>query len=143
MTLIILGTFFRGPNWNFFGPFESWNPHTVYVLNNVDLSQMFWNGLLNRPLPVRPLGTAGWRSWAISCSRESPGIIAIIAVLRRVASAAGHDGAAKVLREDGFRPLHDVAMFLLLMMTLPLKMVLRWMFNLKYIVHIPEYFLNF
>ena len=31
----------------------------------------------------------------------------------------------------------------LLMLTLPLKMVLRWVFNLKYIISIPEYFLNF
>ena len=26
VTLIILGTFFRGPNWNIFGPFEDWDP---------------------------------------------------------------------------------------------------------------------
>jgi hypothetical protein len=28
------------------------------------------------------------------------------------------------------------------MACLPIKMVLRWVFNLKYIVFIPEYFLN-
>jgi hypothetical protein len=32
---------------------------------------------------------------------------------------------------------------LLLMISLPLKMVLRWTVNLKYIISIPEYFLNF
>jgi hypothetical protein len=33
--------------------------------------------------------------------------------------------------------------FLLLgMAALPIKMVLRWLFNLKYIVGIPEYFFN-
>ena len=32
---------------------------------------------------------------------------------------------------------------LLFMAALPLKMVLRWTLNLKYIVAIPEYFLNF
>jgi hypothetical protein len=31
---------------------------------------------------------------------------------------------------------------LLFMMSLPIKMVLRWVFNLKYIVAIPEYFFN-
>ena len=36
-----------------------------------------------------------------------------------------------------------VMMFLLLcMVALPIKMVLRWFFNLKYIVGIPEYFFN-
>ena len=28
------------------------------------------------------------------------------------------------------------------MMSLPIKMVLRWLFNLKYIVHIQEIFFN-
>ena len=32
---------------------------------------------------------------------------------------------------------------LLFMMALPIKMVLRWVFNLKYLITIPEYFLNF
>jgi hypothetical protein len=31
---------------------------------------------------------------------------------------------------------------LLMMMMLPIKMVLRWTFNLKYLIAIPEYFLN-
>src|SRR6516164_8459544 len=29
VVLIVLGTFLRGPNWNFFGPFESWDVHKV------------------------------------------------------------------------------------------------------------------
>ncbi len=34
VTLIVLGTFLRGPNWNFFGPFEAWDPHKNVPLNN-------------------------------------------------------------------------------------------------------------
>jgi hypothetical protein len=30
----------------------------------------------------------------------------------------------------------------LMMMSLPLKMLARWLFNLKYIVAIPEFFFN-
>src|SRR5262249_31254882 len=41
-SLIVLGTFLRGPNWNFFGPFEYWDPHKVLPLNNVNLSDYFW-----------------------------------------------------------------------------------------------------
>jgi hypothetical protein len=33
-------------------------------------------------------------------------------------------------------------MLLLCMMALPIKMVLRWLFNLKYIVAMPEIFFN-
>jgi hypothetical protein len=32
---------------------------------------------------------------------------------------------------------------MLLMLTLPIKMVLRWTFNLRYLVSIPEFSLNF
>ena len=38
---------------------------------------------------------------------------------------------------------YSVMIFLLLMfVALPVKMLLRWLFNLKYIVAIPEYFFN-
>ena len=36
-----------------------------------------------------------------------------------------------------------MANLLLFMAALPIKMVLRWVFNLKYIIWIPEWFLNF
>jgi hypothetical protein len=41
VSLITLGTFFRGPGWNFFFPWEEWDTHKVVVLNNVDLSEYF------------------------------------------------------------------------------------------------------
>ena len=67
--LIILGTFFRGPNWNFFGPFEYWDPHKVLALNNVDLSQYFWIIWLNTGLPKAPAGSGSWpRTCSISSS---------------------------------------------------------------------------
>ena len=40
--MIITGTFLRGPGWNFFGPFEFWDPHKVVALNNVNLSDYVW-----------------------------------------------------------------------------------------------------
>ena len=49
VTLIVLGTFLRGPNWNFFGPYENWDAHKVEALNNVDLSQYFWIDLMRWP----------------------------------------------------------------------------------------------
>ena len=42
----------------------------------------------------------------------------------------------------GFVRYMVMSSLFLLMMTLPLKMVLRWAFNLKYIVAIPEIFFN-
>src|SRR5207244_13113462 len=37
---------------------------------------------------------------------------------------------------------HVMTFLLLCMTALPIKMVLRWLFNLKYIIGIPEYFFN-
>lgn len=39
--LIVIGTLMRGPGWNFFWPWERWDPHYVAVLTNVDLSEYF------------------------------------------------------------------------------------------------------
>ena len=49
--LIVLGTFFRGPNWNFYGPFEYWDAHKIVALNSVSLSEYFWVKLLGQGLP--------------------------------------------------------------------------------------------
>ena len=43
----------------------------------------------------------------------------------------------------GFIRYMVMANLLLFMAAIPLKMVLRWAFNLKYLIYIPEYFLNF
>jgi len=43
----------------------------------------------------------------------------------------------------GFLRYMLLANLFLFMMTLPIKMVLRWTVNLKYFISIPEFFLNF
>ncbi len=47
------GTFLRGPNWNFFGPYEVWDLHKLEVLRNVDLSEYIFRvfGLNGGKLP--------------------------------------------------------------------------------------------
>ena len=41
VSFIIIGTFFRGPGWNWFWPGQVWDPHLVESLTNVDLPYMF------------------------------------------------------------------------------------------------------
>jgi Cytochrome b(C-terminal)/b6/petD len=45
--LIVVGTFFRGPGWNIFTPWEYWDAHRVVPLNNVDLPELFGVPTLN------------------------------------------------------------------------------------------------
>jgi hypothetical protein len=37
VSLIIIGTFLRGPGWNWFWPWQRWDPHLVEAMTNVDL----------------------------------------------------------------------------------------------------------
>jgi hypothetical protein len=143
VTLIILGTFFRGPNWNIFGPFEYWDSHKVLALNNVDLSQYFWIGWLNRSLPKAPpesstLVTLGWIIW-----RELPGIILVLAYFVLLPPILATTVFRSFFAKMGFVRFMLMANLLLFMAALPIKMVLRWTVNLKYIIAIPEFFLNF
>jgi hypothetical protein len=41
VSFIIIGTFFRGPGWNWFWPGQVWDPHLVESLTNVDLPYLF------------------------------------------------------------------------------------------------------
>ncbi len=143
ITLIILGTFLRGPNWNFFGPFEYWTPYKVEVLNNVDLPQMFWVQWMNQPLPRAPQGAGLLSQVGYILLRESPGLLVmgvyLVALPPLLAVTVFRGFYAKM----GFIRYMVMSNLMLLMLTLPLKMILRWTLNLKYIISIPEFSLNF
>ena len=143
ITLIILGTFLRGPNWNFFGPFEYWTPYKVEVLNNVDLPQMFWVNLLDRPLPRVPQGAGMLTQVGTILLREAPGLVLLGAYLVLLPPLLAVTVFRTFFAKMGFVRYIVMSNLMLLMLTLPLKMVLRWTLNLKYIVSIPELSLNF
>jgi hypothetical protein len=131
VTLIVLGTFLRGPNWNFFGPFEAWDPHKTVPLNNVNLSDYFWLGLMGEAIEGK--------NWFI---RELPGIILILGYLLLLPPLLAKTVMRKMFIKMGFMRFFILVTLLQFMALLPIKMVLRWTINLKYIVFIPEWFLN-
>ena len=130
VSLIVLGTFLRGPNWNFFGPFEYWDIHKLEALTNVNLSEYIW---------VRGLRTGLPSSWFV---REIFGIVLVLVYVFALPVILAKT-AFKVYYEKlgGARFYVSVVLFLA-MMSLPAKMLARWIFNLKYIVAIPEFFFN-
>ena len=128
--LIVVGTFFRGPNWNFFGPFEYWDPHKVVPLNNVNLSEFFWVKLLNKGLPENAL------------FRESLGFTAIFVYLFVSPIILAKTWLKGYFEKIGPIRYTSLMLFGLTMLGLPIKMYLRWFFNLKYIIAIPEWFFN-
>src|SRR4051794_12719412 len=129
-SLIVLGTFLRGPNWNFFGPFEFWDIHKLEALTNVNLSEYIW---------VRLLRTGYPSAWIV---REIPGILLVLFYVFALPMLLARTAFKRYYEKLG-PPRYYVAVFLFLsMMSLPLKMLSRWLFNLKYVVNIGEYFFN-
>jgi hypothetical protein len=129
-SLIVLGTFLRGPNWNFFGPFEFWDIHKLAALTNVDLSEYIY---------VRGLRTALPANWFI---REFFGILLVLFYVFVLPLLLAKTWFKSYYGKLGPARYYVSIVLFLSMMSLPIKMLARWLFNLKYIVHIPEFFFN-
>lgn len=143
IAMIILGTFLRGPNWNIFGIYEFWDVHKVEALNNVNLSEMFWLNWLHLSLPVAPAGSNTLHQIGYIFYREWLGFAVVLGyffLLPPVMSRVPF--FSKFFNRMGFIRYMVFANLMLWMAALPIKMVLRWAFNLKYIVAIPEWFFN-
>jgi hypothetical protein len=129
-SLIVLGTFLRGPNWNFFGPFEFWDLHKLEALVNINLSEYIWMRLFRTGLPT---------NWLV---REIFGILLVLAYVFVLPVVLAKTAFKRYYEKMGGARFYVGAFLFLMMMSLPIKMLLRWIFNLKYIVGIPEFFFN-
>ncbi len=129
--LIIVGTFLRGPNWTFYGPFEYWDFHKVVAEYNVNLSEFLWLKWLNTSMPKNIF------------VREILGIILTVGyiVVLPILSLKTKFGK-EMLEKIGAIRYYIVVFLAISMCSLPIKMVLRWLFSLKYIIALPEIELN-
>ena len=159
--MIITGTFLRGPGWNFFGPFEYWDPHKVVALNNVNLSDYVWvvwfqklyglTGIewFNQGLPpvknvvpqlIPPdfasIG-AFFHEVGQAGKKEFAGILFLAAYFVALPSVLAKTLLKKLYAQMDFIRYSITVMLFLTMFTLPLKMVLRWTMNLKYFIDTP------
>ena len=140
-----MGTFLRGPNWNFFGPYEFWDPHKVEVLNNINLSERFWIDLLRSSRPKPPEGTSDLLKFGWALVRELPGILLLgFYFIMLPPLMVMYSGFFRGLfMKMGLIRYMVMSNLLLLMAVVPIKMVARWTINLKYFVDLSEYMLNF
>ena len=129
-SLIVLGTFLRGPNWNFFGPFEFWDIHKLAALTNVNLSEYFWVRMLKMGYPG---------NWFM---REVVGILFVLFYVFALPPLLAKMWFKAYYEKLGASRYYVSVVLFLMMMSLPAKMLARWIFNLKYIVAIPEFFFN-
>jgi hypothetical protein len=133
VALVVLGVFFRGPGWNLFWPWEKWDPHKVVALTNVDLPYWWpfkWMGnpkvhdvpLLGRVFAGTGLGQV-----------ELVGLVLTILYLALIPAAwIWKRKSSKALQDLGPVRYAIVAALFLTMLSLPIKMVMRIFFNIKY-----------
>ncbi len=142
--LILIGTFMRGPNWSFFGLYEVRDPHKLEVLQNVKLSECFWETIVGREqVPEVPADGRAFVRLAHIAWREIAGLVLMGLYFVGLPPLLGRTALRGLRQQVGLGRYTLMVLLLLMMATLPLKMFLRWAFNLSYVVSIPEYLLNF
>ena len=126
VSLIVLGTFFRGPGWNIFMPWQEWDTHLVVALTNIDWSE--WlpfhqptrlvDGTLNPyAMLIGSITVIGWYSLGF-----------IYYFWKR---------QSDLMQKLGILRYSIVAFLFLTMMAVPVKVLLRIAFNIKYILVTP------
>ncbi len=126
IALIILGVFFRGPGWNLFWPWNRWDPHKVVALTNVDLAHWdFWG----TGLPFKWMGNP--KIFGV----ELIGLVLAVLYIAvaPVAYYLWKKPTSPTLQALGPVRYAIVAQLFLIMMSLPLKIILRLTFNIKYV----------
>lgn len=133
VALVVLGVFFRGPGWNLFWPWEQWDPHKVVALTNVDLPYWWpfkWMG--NPKIHDLPLLGRVFAGTALG-DVELVGLVLILLYYALIPAAWIWQGKrSKALQDLGPVRYGIVAFLFLTMVSLPIKMVMRIFFNIKY-----------
>jgi hypothetical protein len=120
VSLIVLGTFWRGPGWYFFNPWQAWDTHRVVALTNIDLSELF--GIHTRHADYS-LNPAAFVFGAVLVTGYY--LTAVFYWMKKKNS--------DFMKKLGTLRYAIVAFLFLTMMSLPIKMVLRIALNIKYI----------
>ncbi|MFP6600607.1 MAG: cytochrome C [Deltaproteobacteria bacterium] len=121
VSLIVVGTFLRGPGWNWFWPWEVWDPHRVVAMSNVDLPYMF-----------------GLRSYWPSAFFGLSVIVGYFAVGTGLMHWWIVRKKGKAFMDDWGAARFGVTSFLFLnMIAVVIKLILRFGFNVKYIMVTP------
>jgi Cytochrome b(C-terminal)/b6/petD len=132
VSFIIIGTFFRGPGWNWFWPGQVWDPHLVESLTNVDLPYLlgfrdyFASAIFGLFLIVAyfVVGYVAFYMWVRARPANDPW--------------SSFPGGGKELLERWGPVRFGITGFLFLAMIATLvKMAMRHAFNIKYIMVTP------
>ena len=117
ITLILIGTFIRGPGWMWFWPGMTWDHHRLIHEANRDLHQIV--GLKNRWL------IAGFGAAVVGTYFVMAGSIVHLMLTRTE--------VRKSYKRMNFFQYATIQLLMILMMSLPLKIALRLTLRIKYV----------
>ena len=127
---ILIGTFLRGPNWSSFGLYEVRDPGKLLALEHLSLSQVFWTNLLGRPLPQAPPSSGSFTQFLYFLYRDIPGASLTLLYFLALPPLLGRTLFKHIRQSLGFVRFYLMLFLLLYMFTLPIKMILYWIFGL-------------
>src|SRR5262245_36731931 len=121
VSLIVIGTFLRGPGWNWFWPWQIWDVHKVEAMTNVDLPYLvgirdpFWSAIFGLVMVIGyfVVGTAAMYLWVVWLKGR------------------------EFMQRWGMPRFMTASFLFLNMIGIFIKMVLRLGFNIKYVLVTP------
>jgi Cytochrome b(C-terminal)/b6/petD len=134
VAMIVIGTFIRGPGWMWFWPTATWDAERVEFAVNRNVDQIFGiNGAW-----LRHLMPASSADYAPILARTMFGIFPIVLYFLLAGYAAyramnATEFARKIFRRMTLLQIITTDVFLVLMLALPVKILLRLVFRVKYI----------
>jgi len=124
VSLIMIGTFWRGPGWYFFFPWQQWDTHRVVALTNVDLSEFFGINTRRADYSLNPFAILF-------------GACVILGYYSIIGIYWMKKKNSEIIKKLGPVRYTIVAFLFMTMAALPIKMILRIALNIKYILVTP------
>jgi hypothetical protein len=129
VSLIIIGTFLRGPGWNWFWPWEKWDLHKVEAMTNVDLPY-----LVATKVPF--MGFLHDAFWSAMFGLTVVGGYFVVGTAAMYYAIRRFKGP-EFMQRWGMPRFGTTSFLFLNMLAVLIKMLLRHTMNIKYILVTP------
>jgi hypothetical protein len=116
--MIVIGTFIRGPGWMWFWPTQTWDHNRLEYAVNVNLHE--WFGIRNM-----------WAAAAFGAVVVGGFFVVGSYLVHRVCMTT--EFSRKIYSRMTLSQIVTLNLLLVLMLSLPVKMALRLLFNIKYV----------
>ncbi|TDI07474.1 MAG: cytochrome C [Acidobacteria bacterium] len=122
LSMVFIGTFIRGPGWMWFWPGQTWDHHRLVFEVNRDLNEIF--GIVNQP-------------WVGLFGAAAVGLYFVVFGWLTHKLFVWNDFNRKIFQQMTLVQYLTLQTFLLVMWALPVKIILRLVFRIKYVMVTP------